>query len=198
MRRLSLPLVLAFLVAACGGSSVTPTPVSRASVATSFPETWAGPVTMSTHITGEVQELTIVAQGNIVWQRQEDDTDSDLVPLAGTARYTSSFGLLQVTYDLVGGGCSEQGFGSLPFHDEDASFLLNVNGIYDGDVNWRETPPFATIVTCGPASAVRPAAVVFLEGFVMNGIKVDGRIKGEWTKVEGDATYSATWDLTPQ
>lgn len=189
MKRLSLSLVLAVVAAACGGSnSTTPTPVP-----TGAPRTWVGPVRMITHITG-VTELAIVAEGEVVWS---EDKDPELDALGGVL-YTPSSGVLTVTYDQWGGGCREHGVGSLSFAGKGGAFVLQPSGSYGGNVTWRETPPFPTVVTCGPVTATRPAEVVFLEGFPMSGVRADGRIKGEWTKVEGDATYGASWDLTPR
>lgn len=192
MRRLSLPFVLACFAAACGGGSGTgPTP--GPSSPSARPTSWSGPVKMSTTIKGPT-DLTIFAEGHIFWLKD----DSDVVPLTSGTLYTPVSGSMTVTYHQVVGGCSEYGVGSLSFSDKDGAFVLEPNGTYSGDVKWRETPPFPTQVTCGPKTVTRPAEVVFLEGFKMTGgIQADGHLKGGWSRVGVDATYAATWDLTP-
>jgi hypothetical protein len=148
---------------------------------------------MITHITGAT-ELTIVAEGEVVWS---EDRGSDVATLDGGVLYASSSGALTVTYDQWGQGCTEHGVGSLSFAGKGGTFVLRPDGTYRGSAVWRETPPFPTDVTCAGHTVTRPAEVVFLEGFTMTGVmEADGRIKGEWEKLEGAATYGASWDLT--
>jgi hypothetical protein len=190
MRRLSLPFVLGLAAVACGGgagSPAAPTPPRGG-----FPGKWSGSISLSTNITGD-QPLVIVSEGSVVWSR---DDDGEVTPLGGATLYTPSLGHLSVTLHNSAGFCSEQGVGSFSFGAADGTLIVQPSGAYDLTVKSNETTPFPTQVSCGPNTVTRPAETIFFQGFTKHLTMVDGRIKGGWSKVEGNATYAAVWDFT--
>jgi hypothetical protein len=200
MRRLSLPIVLASAVVACGGSGsgVSPTPVTPA-----LPRSWSGKVTMSTHA-GLVggQQLVLTTEGTVTWTDLGHDPSLDVNPEVSAAGYTVSSGALTVTYELSGLGCSSHGTGQIRLVGDDGFFALSSVGRYRGqmfgDTRGREVS-FPAVVTCGGSSVTRPAEVVDIRGFDMSGDQIDaGHIQGTWTNDDGPSHYTATWDLTPR
>jgi hypothetical protein len=97
-------LILALAAVSCGGDATGPTPGTEAG-------SWAGPMKITTQITGDGINLVIVADGTLRWSRD----DGDLTSLRGGALYTpASGGRLTVTYAQQVSGCSEGGTGPLP------------------------------------------------------------------------------------
>ncbi len=185
MRRLSLSLVLASVVAACGGSGTTPTPVTR------FPGGWSGPVkiTTSSDVAGQIS--TTSAEGSIVWLR-EPHSESD------AGNYEVSLGLLKVSYTLEG-LCTGYGEGTVMLEPADGHFGLTANGYYTGHVETvTRLMPISIAYTCGQHHFTRVDEVP-IPHFGFNGNQeVNGHIKGAWQEDSGSERIQANYDFTAE
>lgn len=188
MRRLSLSLVLASVVAACGGSGMTPTPVP-----TGFPETWTGTVHIS-QLMGN--SATVSVDGNVAWAREHDP---DVAVLGNATSYTAS-GQLKVTY-RVDSACSGQDeeqimLGPNVTDDGRGFFVLNADGHYSGYLSVK-LKIFDVSVTCSPGGSGQIGVTRQVNFDGLTGNQVNGHMQGVWVKVYPNGwSEEGAWDFT--
>lgn len=181
MRRLSLPLVLVVVVAACRGGGTAPTPVQA--------PFWEGTAGYAYSLKQGEMEAEWILVGPVTWIKEKDP---ELAPLDGAASYIIQSGSLTVSRTGVVGPCTVNGDTTLTLKPGDGSLVLSPNGTYSGHI--RADKQFSYTISCPDVASGSVPDIVAIR-LDMEGQVDNLRMKGRMERVVGSVTMTGSWDF---
>lgn len=208
MRHVMWLLVLALVVAACGGGSTT----SPTSTATNpgLPLVWAGSAWFSETTSREIgREIYTRFEGTVTWQKDENLALPKLLTVpVGSMRYAISASQMHVTFH--GDVCNVNGEADValqPFQeeyppdepDDDPAFwvsylIVGQDGEYSGAIHSQALVPVEVTERCEGTDGrfiMWTAIHLHIEGSLING----RRMQGEMLPPFASTTFTGGWDF---